>query len=123
MSRMYAIWTLFGLMVLVATIGILLPRFAQPLSYHNFADQRAWLGIPNFGDVVSNLPFAFFGTWGLWFLLRLSPAEASLRFSDPGERWTYVLVFLGLLLTAFGSSYYHLAPDNGGTGVSPATPS
>jgi hypothetical protein len=112
MSRKYAIWSLLGLTALVATIGILLPRFAQPLSYHNFADQRAFLGIPNFGDVVSNLPFAIFGAWGLWFLLSLSPAEASRRFVDRGERWTYVLVFLGLLLTAFGSSYYHLAPDN-----------
>jgi len=112
MSRKYAIWAVLGLTVLVATIAILLPRFAQPLSYHNFADQRAWLSIPNFGDVVSNLPFAIFGAWGLWFLLSLSPAEADLRFVDPGERWTYVLVFLGLLLTAIGSSYYHLAPDN-----------
>ena len=98
--------------MLVATVGMLLPRFAQPLSYHDFADQRAFLGIPNFGDVVSNLPFAIFGVWGLWFLLSLSPSEVSFRFVDPRERWAYVLVFLGLLLTAFGSSYYHLAPNN-----------
>src|SRR5215475_2961380 len=112
MSRKYASGALVGLTMLVATVGILLPRFPQPASYHNFADHRAWLRIPNFGDVVSNLPFAIFGAWGLWLLLSLSPAEASRRFVAGGERRTYVLVFLGLLLTAFGSSYYHLAPDN-----------
>lgn len=34
------------------------------------------------------------------------------QFLDPRERWPYVLVFVGLVLTAFGSAYYHLAPDN-----------
>ena len=31
---------------------------------------------------------------------------------DPRERWPYMLAFFGMLLTAFGSAYYHLAPDN-----------
>lgn len=88
---------------------MLAPRIPQPQSYHNFADQRGWLGIPNFGDVASNLLFALGGTWGLLFLFRKSEQG---RFLDSRERWAYLLVFLGLLLTAFGSSYYHLAPDN-----------
>ncbi len=88
---------------------MLLPRIPQPLSYHDFADQRSWLGIPNFGDVASNLLFAVCGVWGLVFLFGRRGLE---RFIDPRERWAYVFVFLGLLLTAFGSSYYHLAPDN-----------
>jgi hypothetical protein len=50
------------------------------MSYHQFADQRAWLGIPNFGDVASNLPFALVGIWGLIFLLRPSTQN---RFADP----------------------------------------
>jgi len=93
-------------------IGLLLPRTPQSESYHDFADQRTWMGIPNFGDVASNLPFAAFGLWGLAFLLRLKPAELDLRFMDRLERTHYLLVFVGLLLTALGSSYYHLAPDN-----------
>lgn len=88
---------------------MLVPRVAQPQAYHNFADHRARLGIPNFGDVISNLAFALAGAWGLIFLCRKSE---HLRFIDPRERWAYVFFFLGLLLTAFGSSYYHLAPDN-----------
>ena len=98
-------------MVVIAA-AVLSPRTPQPLSYHNFADQRAWLGIPNFGDVVSNIAFAISGIWGLWFLLRLTPAEISPRFAGPRERWFYIAVFFGMLLTAAGSTYYHLAPDN-----------
>ena len=100
--------------VIIAIIAVALPPIPQPLSYHQFADQRAWLGIPNFGDVVSNLPFAIVGICGLIFLLRPS---AQSRFADPRERWFYIrwiymLMFAGLLLTAFGSSYYHRNPNN-----------
>lgn len=108
-SRKPGIVLLCLLTLVVVGAAILAPRVPQPLSYHNFADQRAWLGVPNFGDVVSNVPFALVGLWGLGFLL----SEKSDRsFADVRERWPYLLVFLGLLLTAFGSSYYHLAPSN-----------
>jgi hypothetical protein len=33
-------------------------------------------------------------------------------FPDPRERWPYLVIAFGILLTAFGSAYYHLAPDN-----------
>lgn len=69
---------------------------------------RGWLGIPNFGDVASNVPFAIVGIWGLVFLVGMRGG----RFSDPRERWLYEVVFAGLILTAVGSAYYHLAPDN-----------
>ena len=36
------------------------------LAYHHFADQRSLLGIPNFSDVTSNLPFLLVGVAGLW---------------------------------------------------------
>jgi hypothetical protein len=96
----------------VAVVFTLLPRIPQPQSYHLFADQRSFLGIPNFGDVVSNVPFGVIGICGLLFLLRSSRNQLKRRFVDTRERWPYVLVFIGLLLTAFGSSYYHLSPDN-----------
>ena len=57
------------LTVVVAVAVSLLPRIPQPQAYHLFADRRSLLGIPNFGDVVSNLPFAVLGIWGLWLLL------------------------------------------------------
>jgi hypothetical protein len=92
-------------------IGVLmfrLPPIPQPASYHNFADQRRWLGIPNFANVISNLAFAIVGICGILFIRRHSERA----FLDPRERWPYLGVFTGLLLTAFGSAYYHLAPNN-----------
>jgi hypothetical protein len=105
----------FRLLVLaaaiVAGVAILLPPIPQPQWYHVFADERRFLGIPNFSNVVSNLPFAVVGLWGLVFLLHGSGRERR-HFLDQRERWPYAIVFAGLILTAFGSSYYHLWPDN-----------
>ena len=109
-SRRAGITLLPAVIAVVALVFLLLPRIPQPQAYHHFADRRSFLGIPNFGDVVSNLPFAVVGLWGLLFVLRLKPDDK--RFLDSRERWPYLLVFAGLLLTAFGSAYYHLAPNN-----------
>jgi hypothetical protein len=106
--RSKAPFLLIALAVAIGVVALLLPPIPQPLAYHNFADQRAWFGIPNIGDVASNLPFAIVGVWGSIFLFPLHAA----KFSDPRERWLYLVMFAGLILTAFGSAYYHLAPDN-----------
>ena len=98
-----------GLAAAVMVVAVSLPRFPQPADYHDFADHRGWLGIPNFGDVVSNLGFAIVGILGLHALLR---KPSRIRFLDSNERWPYLIIFVGLILTAAGSSYYHLAPDN-----------
>jgi hypothetical protein len=103
---------LLALTAVVVVTFSLLPQIPQPQSYHLFADRRGFVGIPNFGDVVSNVPFGVIGICGLLFLLCSSPGQLKERFLDPRERWPYVLVFIGLLLTAFGSSYYHLSPNN-----------
>jgi hypothetical protein len=80
---------------------------SQPADYHNFADTRAWLGVPNAGDVLSN---AGFGLIGLWGLMRLWPHRdhSALAPGWPG----YCLFLVSLILTAAGSGYYHLEPDN-----------
>jgi len=74
----------------------LAPPVAQNPSYHVFADRRTLLGIPNFWNVISNLPFAVVGVVGLWKTRALP---------------TWVL-FSGVLLTCFGSAWYHQAPDD-----------
>jgi hypothetical protein len=58
---------LLALTAVVAVIFSLLPRIPQPQSYHLFADRRGFLGIPNFGDVVSSVPFGVIGVCGLLF--------------------------------------------------------
>jgi hypothetical protein len=111
-SKRAGVRLLIVITAVVAAIGLLLPRIPQPQSYHMFADQRSFLGVPNFGDVVSNLPFAVVGLWGLVLLLRSNSGHNPVPFIDRRERWPYLIVFGGLLLTAFGSSYYHLRPSN-----------
>ena len=87
--------------------AVLLPAVPQPLDYHHFADTREAFGIRNFLDVVSNLAFAIAGLAGL--VVTLHPRTS---FALASERWPYGVFFVGVLLTAAGSAYYHLAPDN-----------
>lgn len=80
---------------------------AQLPHYHEFADQATRLGIAHFGDVLSNCGFLLVALWGY---SRLAPHRA-----DPAltNGWGgYRLFLLGLLMTAAGSTFYHLAPDN-----------
>jgi hypothetical protein len=93
--------------LLTAAAALLLPAMPQPLDYHQFADRRGALGIDNFLDVVSNLAFLLAGLAGLFVVF-----SGRARFEFPGERWPYAVFFLGILLTAAGSAWYHLAPDN-----------
>lgn len=75
--------------------------------YHAFADGRTLLGVPHAMDVLSNAGFAVVGLWGLW-RLREPAVRARLGRAWPG----HVLFAAALLMTAAGSSYYHLAPDD-----------
>lgn len=112
LSRKTGVWVLIALTAVMAVVDLLLPRIPQPAWYHVFADQRALWGVPNFGNVISNAPFAAVGVWGLVFLLRLRREDVPRHFVDRRERYPYFIVFAGLILTAIGSSYYHLHPDN-----------
>lgn len=107
--RRAGIYLLVFMTIALAIAALLVPRTPQPASYHQFADRRSWLGIPNFGDVISNVLFAVAGVAGLLYLAG-KPSDA--QFIESREKWLYVLMFFGLLLTALGSSCYHLAPDN-----------
>jgi len=87
----------FSLMVISLGGLLLLPPISQDQTYHQFADQRTLFGIPNFWNVVSNLPFLAVGAAGLR------------RFrQDPAT----VVFFLGVFLTGIGSSYYHWDPND-----------
>ena len=71
------LWTALALLVL-AVFGPVLPASAHQ---HGFADARTLWGVPCALDVLSNLPFALAGAWGLALLWRLSGGslEASTR--------------------------------------------
>jgi hypothetical protein len=107
-SKKQGIILLIAVTVLMFAIGMFLQPIAQPQAYHLFVDHRSWLGIHDAENVLSNIPFALAGIWGL--VLLFSPGK--IQFNDSRERWPWVLVAIGLILTAIGSGYYHLAPDN-----------
>jgi hypothetical protein len=94
--------------IVAAIIAILnIDPIAQDPAYHNFADQRRILGIANFFNVVSNLPFVIIGIMGIR-LVALHKATGGLA-----ELQTmYLTFFVGTLLIGFGSAYYHYHPDN-----------
>jgi len=104
-------WTVWGVAAVLVIGALFGPRIPQPQSYHQFADQRNFLATPHFFDVVSNLGFLGVGLSGVMFILRVN-AGARTAFLTRKERWPYFFFFLGVLLTAFGSAYYHWAPDN-----------
>ena len=89
----------------MSIVEIVLNPFAQDPTYHAFADSRTLLGIPNFWNVVSNLPLLVVGAWGLICVATKPQFAKSLTL-------VWAAFFCGLLLTAFGSGYYHLDPDN-----------
>ena len=97
MIRSRPVPLLYGLMIVSLVALLPLPPLLQDQNYHQFADQRELFGIPNFWNVVSNLPFIAIGAAGL------------LRFHRDAIS---VVLFSGIFLTGFGSSYYHWNPDD-----------
>lgn len=89
---------LVGLLAASLAGLLLLPPIPQDQAYHLFADQRTCLGIPNFWNVVSNIPFIVVGAIGL----RQFRSDAAT-----------IVLFLGFLLTGIGSAYYHWDPNDG----------
>ena len=101
----------YRLLIALSVIGVIVvffvPRIPQDPAYHNFADMRSWLAIPNTLDVLSNLFFAWVGIEGLYRLWK----QHSLVIVEQ-IRTVYAVFFFGVALVALGSAYYHWAPDN-----------
>ena len=101
-KEMYAGLTLLAFGV----IWLLAPAISQPSEYHQFADSRSFLGIPNAADVLSNLGFVAVG------LLGLVRVQGGQRRLPAAVRISLNVFFLGLFLTGFGSAYYHWNPTD-----------
>lgn len=75
----------------------------QNETYHLFAESRSFLGIPNFGDVVSNLAFVLAG-----FLVFKHPIkERYVGQTQIKNIFAFFTVLLGV-----GSAYYHWNPSD-----------
>jgi hypothetical protein len=138
MKRSHRLYLLAFVTLLAIGVVLSLPHIPQAVSYHDFCDGRTVWGIPNFANVVSNLPFVVIGIAGLFALKRavagrsIGVAEGALLkpFSVPGSVGvaggaplepfsvprsigvSYFFLFIGICFTGIGSAYYHLSPNN-----------
>jgi len=89
--RTAAAWLAGVAILAAAACVVVLGPIERGESFHRYADQRAWFGIPHAGDVVSNLAFVVVALWSA----RRVPA-------------------LGLAVGAIGvgSAIYHWAPGD-----------
>jgi hypothetical protein len=97
-------------MIVIALAGMALLAHGpipQARHYNEFADTRALWGIANALDVLSNIGFALAAMWGARALTRAGRGEGSAGHLP--SLWIFVIA---VGLTALGSGYYHLAPDN-----------
>src|ERR1017187_9171541 len=120
---------------LIATCFTLVPPLAQDPRYHAFADGRTLHGVPNFWNVISNVPFLLVALYGIKSLRLLvaeaffvgqtgysqpipkagiggSPRFAARAFIEPWERIACCLLLAGTAAVGVGSTYYHLHPDD-----------
>ena len=98
------------ILVLICLLAFSAMVFVKPIpqdaAYHNFADQRDVLGIPNFWNVISNIPFFFVGLIGTIAGIK----KKWVGFDTPAYG-ACLLFFIGICLSGLGSAYYHLNPN------------
>lgn len=107
MQKQTKIYLLSGLIFLGIVAALLAEPVSQNQIYHSLADTRTLFSIPNFWNVISNLPFLVVGLWGMSSFFRSNPEGAFLKLKP-----AYLVFYLGIFLTGFGSAYYHLEPNN-----------
>jgi hypothetical protein len=110
MSRNKRIAILLGISVVAVTAALFVPPIAQDPQYHNLSDRRIIAGIPNFGDVVSNVAFLVVGVLGLLKLVQIREDRSRLILKQ--EIIPFAVAFAGTALIFAGSAYYHWAPSN-----------
>ena len=86
----------------IAVIGYIISKpILQDDAYHQFSDTKTIFSIPNFWNVLSNLPFLIVGILGVYKVRNLKKLKLH-----------SVIFYLGISLVAFGSGYYHLYPNS-----------
>jgi hypothetical protein len=70
---------------------------------HFYADQRSFLGIPNFFNVITTVLFLILGVMGLW---KIGYQRKTF------VRTVWMIFFLAVIGIALGSGYYHLDPSD-----------
>ena len=94
----------------ISLIAFITMFFIEPIpqiaKYSDFIDKRNIFGIPNFYNVISNIPFLFVGIYA--FVL-LKKDKLSYQYKI---KFIYYTMSLGVVGVFFGSSYFHLDENN-----------
>lgn len=106
--KMNAVYAWVVAIVCFVVLMIVTPAIPQNQAYHDFADHRKYFGIPNTLNVVSNFPFLVIGIIGLVLCYYKNYFKLSLQ----GELSGWTCFYVGVAAVAFGSSYYHLKPND-----------
>lgn len=93
------------LLIVFGTLAFILsmPAIYQNPAYHQFSDSRELLGIPNFFDVVSNIPFLLVGVAGVIHCRKSNLMCFPLA---------WLSFFIGVSIVSLGSAYYHWHPSS-----------
>ena len=94
-------------LAIVTLLFALTSPIPQDPIYHLFVDGRQLFAVPNSWNVVSTLPLLLVGVWGLLYVNKHGHDVCV-----PELVLSYRVFFVGILLTACGSAYYHLMPSN-----------
>ena len=107
LKRGQKIWILLCMTLLGILVIFIQGPIPQDPAYHAFADRRTLYGIPNFWNVISNIPVFLVGLGGLILV-------ATKKYSGglPSLKTHYAVFFTGAVLIGAGSAWYHLQPDN-----------
>ena len=113
MSFVFKVKILLGIAIVLAVgfIGVV-PAISQNPDYHHFADTWSFLGISNFFNVASNVPFLIVGYLGVSIVITKAKDASPPHRLDMHEVLPAATVFIGAMMVAFGSAFYHLRPDN-----------
>lgn len=77
---------------------------ADNIHYLSFADQRLILGIPNFFDVMSNLPFAIVGVYGALLATKNKNLHSNAIYQ------LFLFFSVSIFFVSLGSAYFHWVP-------------
>ena len=91
-----------GIIGIIAIIGFALSSpIEQNEDYHNFSDTLIIGGIPNFWNVISNIPFLIVGLFGILRLKKMGRVN-----------FQFLTFFIAISFLAIGSGYYHFNPNS-----------
>lgn len=94
-----------GILVSSTLLAILIAIFIGPIfqdeGYHQFSDETTIGSVPNFWNVISNLPFLVIGCMGIRHFRNKK---------IPVAKAPYFLFFGGVAMVGLGSAYYHFHP-------------